>query len=248
VETEAASLIYIVSMPLLRKPADAPARGEGGERKTSTRLDLPSALAALGRRREIPAGTVLFREGEPAESCFLLERGEVALRRVSRRGEELEIARIAEGEWFGEVVLFSARDYPARAVTVRDGAVAEFSRSAVLSSPDREVPAFFLDLLARKCLALNRRIDQLTVMDARERLASYILGRCPGGRAGCAGEGKACVFALPAKKREIALELGMVPETLSRTFRQMEAEGLFMVRGPSIEIPSCAALRGILED
>jgi CRP-like cAMP-binding protein len=248
VETGAASLIYIVSMPLLRKPADAPIRDEGGERIASSRSGLPAALAALGRRREVSAGTVLFREGDRAESCFLLERGEVALRRVSRRGEEVEIARIAGGEWFGEVVLFSARDYPARAVAVKDGAVVEFSRSAVLSSPDREVAAFFLDLLARKCLALNRRIDQLTVMDARERLASYILGRCPGARSGCAGNGTACVFALPAKKREIALELGMVPETLSRTFRQMEAEGLFKVRGPTIEIPSCARLRGILED
>jgi CRP-like cAMP-binding protein len=245
-------LIYIVNMPLLKKPADAPTGDPPGDQPgggiASSLFGLPAALAALGRRREFPAGAVLFREGERAESCFLLERGEVALRRVSRRGEEVEIARIAIGEWFGEAVLFSARDYPAQAVAIRDGAVVEFSRSAVLSSPDREVPAFFLDLLARKCLALNRRIDQLTVMDARERLASYILGRCPGARAGCAGDRKACVFALPAKKREIALELGMVPETLSRTFRQMEAEGLFRVRGPTIEIPSCARLRGILEE
>jgi CRP-like cAMP-binding protein len=235
-------------MALLKKPDDDATGDPPGGGMEITRLGLPAALAALGLRREFPAGTVLFREGERAESCFLVERGEVALRRVSRRGEETEIARIAGGEWFGEAALFAARDYPARAVAVRDSAIVEFARSAVLSSPDREVPAFFLELLARKCLALNRRIDQLTVMDARERLASYILGRCPGARAGCAGDRKACVFALPAKKREIALELGMVPETLSRTFRQMEGEGLFKVRGSTIEIPSCSRLRGILED
>jgi CRP/FNR family transcriptional regulator len=212
------------------------------------RSGLPAGLASLGLGRELPAGAVLFREGEPAESCFLLERGEVALRRVSRKGEEVEIARIPPGEWFGEVVLFAARDYPARAVAIADCAVLELRRSAVLASADLEVSAFFLSLLARKCLALNRRIDQLTVMDARERLASFILGQCPGARGGCEGERSACVFALPRKKREIALELGMVPETLSRTFRQMEGEGLFKVRGSRIEIPSCARLRGLLEE
>jgi CRP-like cAMP-binding protein len=209
---------------------------------------MPHALTSIGLRRDAPAGTVLFREGDSAESCFLLERGEVALRRVSRRGEEVEIARIAPGEWFGEVVLFAARDYPAMAVAVKDSEVMELRRSAVLASADREVSSFFLALLARKCLALNRRIDQLTVMDARERLASYILGRCPLARAGCEGGKSACVFSLPAKKRDIALELGMVPETLSRTFRQMEAEGLFKVRGPRIEIPSCSRLRELVEE
>lgn len=209
---------------------------------------MPPALTSIGLRRGVPAGTVLFREGDGAESCFLLERGEVALRRVSRRGEEVEIARIAPGEWFGEVVLFAARDYPAMAVAVKDSEVLELRRSAVLASADREVASFFLALLARKCLALNRRIDQLTVMDARERLASYILAQCPLARSGCEGGKSACVFSLPAKKRDIALELGMVPETLSRTFRQMEAEGLFKVRGPRIEIPSCSRLRELVEE
>jgi len=233
-------------MALMRKPEDpSPPR-------RSAQDAMPPALASLGLRREAAAGEVLFREGEGAECCYLLESGEVALRRVSRRGEEVEIARIVPGEWFGEVVLFAARDYPARAVAVRDSVAIEFKRSALRFASEPEAASFFLSLLARKCLALNRRIDQLTVMDARERLASYILGQCPragaGARSDCDGCGSACVFALPAKKREIALELGMVPETLSRTFRQMEAEGLFKVRGSRIEIPSCAALRELLED
>jgi hypothetical protein len=40
----------------------------------------------------------------------------------------------------------------------------------------------------------------------------------------------------------------MTPETLSRTFRRMEAEGLFKVKGALIEIPSCSRLRGIAEE
>lgn len=223
-------------MPLLnRHDAERPPEGE-----------VPPALAALGLRRRVGAGALLFRQEEEAESCFLLEEGEVALRRLSTAGDEVEIARVGPGQWFGETILFAARAYPAQAVAVLDSSLLEFRRSAILSSPEPAVSSFFLSLLARKCLSLNRRIEELTIMDARERLARFIVGLCPGHRAGCRGGREACSFPLPRKKREIAAELGMAPETLSRALRQMEEEGYIRVAGPRIEIPSCDRLTGLI--
>jgi len=228
---------YNGRMPLIRKPEET--REEG---------PIPAVLASLGIRREIEAGTLLFRQGEIAERCFFLERGEVALRRVSRKGAEVEIARIAEGEWFAEAALFAGREFPAQAVAVKDCVALEFGRSAILAFSDPVTASFFLSLLARKCLALNARIDQLTAMEARERVAGFLLGLCPGSRSGCEGSRKPCSFTLPKKKREIASELGMSPETLSRALRRMEDEGYLRIRGPMVEIPSCELLRGIAED
>jgi CRP/FNR family transcriptional regulator, dissimilatory nitrate respiration regulator len=229
-------------MPLIRKPDE-------GRREAP----IPAALASLGFRREVAAGSLVFRQDEEAERCFLLERGEVALRRTTRKGAEVEVARIAEGEWFAEAVLFAGRRYPAAAAAVRDCLVLEFRRSDVLSSPEPGVASFFLSLLARKCLALNARIDQLTAMDARERIAGFALGLCPGASSrgegsGCEGSGGPCAFSLPKKKREIAAELGMSPETLSRALRRMEEEGYLRVRGSRVEVPSCARLRSLVEE
>lgn len=209
---------------------------------------IPPALAAIGISRAAPEGTMLFQQRENAESCFYLVRGEVALRRLSGSGDDVEVARIAAGDWFGEVILFAALSFPAQAIAVRECELLEFRRDSVLASRDPAVSAFFLRLLARKCLGLNKRIEELTIMDARERLARYIIGLCPGRAAGCQGGKTACSFPLPKKKREIALELGMAPETLSRTFRQLEEEGRIKVTGARIEIPSCDALRSFIED
>jgi CRP/FNR family transcriptional regulator, dissimilatory nitrate respiration regulator len=224
-------------MPLLSMPD--PERKTGG---------LPAALTELGQRRKVAAGILLFRQEEPAESCFLLERGEMALRRLSRSGGEVELARIGEGEWCGEVILFASRSFPAQALAVKDCTVLEFRRSAILSSRDPEVSSFFLALLARKCLTLNQRIEQLTTMDVRERLARFVIGLCPGHQGGCQGGKSACSFPLPKKKREIALELGMAAETLSRTLRQMEEEGYIKVNGARVEVPSCDRLLSLIED
>jgi CRP/FNR family transcriptional regulator, dissimilatory nitrate respiration regulator len=229
---------------------------------------MPPELAQRGRRRAVKAATILFFQDERAESCFFLERGEIALRRLSRAGDEVEIGRVGPGEWFGEVILFASGDYPAQAVAVSDCELLEFSREAALSANTPGGQRFFLNLLARKCLTLNRRIEELTIMDARERLARYVLGLCPGFKKGCPGKAddrprrllgtspaeakvdapKACVLCLPKKKREIALELGMAPETLSRTLRQLEEEGYIKVSGSTLEVFSCAYLRKFIEE
>jgi CRP/FNR family transcriptional regulator, dissimilatory nitrate respiration regulator len=209
---------------------------------------IPSALATLGQRRRVAAGTILFQQKTPAESCFLLEDGEIALRRLSLAGDEVEIARLGGGDWFGEIVLFADRAYPAQAIAVQESNVLEFHRSSVLACGDPSVFSYFLGLLARKCLFLNRRIEQLTIMDTRERLARYIVGLCPGRQAGCDGGKVACSVPLPKKKREIAAELGMAPETLSRTLRQMQDEGYVKVIGSRVDVPSCVKLQSLIQD
>jgi len=206
---------------------------------------LPQALVDLGLRRELPGGGCVFRQGEEAKSCFYLERGEVLLRKLSRSGAEVEIGRLAEGDWFGEAVLFASGLYPADAFASRDSTLMEFRREAIVPARDPSVATYFLSLLAGKCLSLNRRIEVLTIMDSRERLARFILSLCPGRLSGCEGGGKDCSVPLPRRKREIALELGMAPETLSRCLRQFEEEGLIRVRGMAVEIPSCPALMDV---
>jgi CRP/FNR family transcriptional regulator len=209
---------------------------------------LPPGLAGIGRRREARADSLLFQQDEPAASCFYVESGEIAMRRISRGGSEIEIARAGPGEWCGEVILFAGNSYPAQAVATRDSRVVEFRRADILGKAEPEVSAFFLSLLARKCLKLNGRIEQLTIMDSRERLARYVLGLCPGRASACSGGGGPCSIPLPKKKREIAAELGMTPETLSRALRQMQDEGYIRIDGPRIEVPSCDRLLELVEN
>lgn len=208
---------------------------------------LPQALLDLGLRRELPDGGCVFRQGDEARSCFYLERGEVLLRKLSRSGAEVEIGRLSEGDWFGEAVLFASGLYPADAFASKDCVLMEFRKEAIVPARDPSVATYFLCLLAGKCLSLNRRIEVLAIMDTRERLARFILSLCPGRFSGCEGGGLACSVPLPRRKREIALELGMAPETLSRGLRQLEEEGLIRVRGMAVEIPSCSALMEVAE-
>jgi cyclic nucleotide-binding protein len=80
------------------------------------------ALAGFRRRHSVfqyqtfPAGELVYREGDPADSVYFIEDGAVEVSR-DRYGEKQSIARLGAGEYFGEMSLLA--DQPNRSATVR---------------------------------------------------------------------------------------------------------------------------------
>jgi CRP/FNR family transcriptional regulator, dissimilatory nitrate respiration regulator len=209
----------------------------------------PPSIRALGLAQDLPAGSLLFSQGERADRFYHLESGEIRLFRTGRDDSEVELSRIRPGQWFGEVVLFAARAYPACARAESDSRVLRYLNRDLspLLERDGQASAFFLRLLAEKCLSLSARLQELTVMPVRERFLRYLFRLCGSAGSACPGSGP-CVFALPKRKLAIAAELGIVPETLSRSIKALEAEGLIAVSASKVTVKDCARLRSELAD
>ena len=73
------------------------------------------AVAALAREVEAPAGTVLMREGEPADTFYLIVEGTV---HVERAGWPLR--SMASGGFLGEIALMEAGERTATATCATD--------------------------------------------------------------------------------------------------------------------------------
>jgi aquaporin Z len=52
-----------------------------------------------------PAGTVVMRQGEPANAAYVIERGELEVRMHTASGEDVLLARLGPGDWVGEMAL-----------------------------------------------------------------------------------------------------------------------------------------------
>ncbi len=70
----------------------------------------PGALGKLFR-----PGEVIFQEGEPGDSMFIIQEGEVEIY-LERNGQEVPLKLCREGEFLGEMALFNGG---ARAVNAR---------------------------------------------------------------------------------------------------------------------------------
>lgn len=76
------------------------------------------ALLAELTRRELRSDELIFEQGQPSESIFLIESGIVSVSRNASDGSTVEVARLGPGQYFGEEASDGAlRHATARALT-----------------------------------------------------------------------------------------------------------------------------------
>jgi thioredoxin reductase (NADPH) len=88
-------------------------------------------LTAIGRTREVSAGTCLFEAGTRHASLFVVESGELELVRPSGETDTL-LAVLGPGGFTGEANLLSGRPSLARAAVTRPGRVIEVDHERLL--------------------------------------------------------------------------------------------------------------------
>jgi CRP-like cAMP-binding protein len=93
------------------------------------------AVLALGVRRTLAAGAVLFRLGEPAEQLYLITRGRIALTlpmHVLGRNEDILVEERLPGETIGWSALIPPHRFTLKATAPLETEVLSFSRVALL--------------------------------------------------------------------------------------------------------------------
>jgi len=198
-------------------------------------------LARLAVPKSYSAGSPIFAEGEEGRGFYVVESGAVKVFKLSASGREQVIHHLGPGEAFAEVALFAGRTYPASATALTPARCLFFPKEAFLAAIAAK-PALALNMITTLALRLRgfaQLVETLTLKDAASRLAAYLLGLCreQGGRQ----------LSLPATKGELAAQLGIAQETLSRTLRRLKDDGLIQVSGRRITILEPARLEEVAE-
>jgi DNA-binding NtrC family response regulator len=120
-------------------------------------------LLDRSRVRELRAGTLLFEEGEPGASAFLLLKGRIAVRRWIGDEETVLIALRGPLEWIGEIALLEDAGRSASASAQDDIRVLEVPREAFLEVLARHGEAG-LDLL--RCVSERLRESDSVLIEA----------------------------------------------------------------------------------
>ncbi len=78
-------------------------------------------LSAVTVEKEFKENEVIFEEGDSGDSLYLVKEGEVAIRKLADTvsGVEKTIARIGEGDFFGEMALFDNKPRSATAYALK---------------------------------------------------------------------------------------------------------------------------------
>lgn len=193
--------------------------------------DQMNRIVSIAVAREFARGETIFWEGDPGDGFYVGMSGQVKIFKVSPEGREKILHIFGPGEPFGEVPVFSGRSFPANAEALVKSRLLFFPRAAFVDLITRN-PAIALNLLAVLSMRLRQftvQIENLSLKEVPERLAGYLIF--------LAGEQEAAdTVTLEISKGQLASLLGTIPETLSRIFNKMSADGLIEVDGRTIHL------------
>src|SRR6476620_10529787 len=104
-------------------------------------------LCSLVATETFLAGARLFRAGDPGDALYLIQSGRVQIRLGDTEGNEIVLADLRSGEFFGELALLDGKPRSADAVVVEEASLAILSRAMFLSLMEAR-PAIALPLLS----------------------------------------------------------------------------------------------------
>jgi CRP/FNR family transcriptional regulator len=197
-------------------------------------------LARVAVDRAFARTQVIFTEGDAADGFYVVASGRVKIYKLSVDGKEQILHIYGTGQPFGEVPVFSGGRFPANAQAVSDSRLLFFPRDRVVSliEANPQLAVNMLAVLSRRLREFTVQIENLSLKEVPGRLASYLLYLS-------AEQNNCDRVELEISKGQLASLLGTIPETLSRIFSRMSADGLIQVAGPVIHIADRQGLRAL---
>ncbi len=130
-------------------------------------------LAGRMRRRKYAAGDVLFQQGDPGGSCYVVIAGSVDVL-VDAGGRHELAARLDVGTTFGELTILGLENRTATCVAAVETTVLELERAAceALLAERTPVARKFLGVLTRNLVLRLRHADRRRLRATREGRAS----------------------------------------------------------------------------
>lgn len=205
--------------------------------------DVGKLAGIVQRRKPVSRGTHLFQAGQRFSSIYAVRTGAVKTSTLMANGDEHISGFHLPGEVIGLDAIVS-RDHPSTAVALETASVCEIPYVELENLSDR-TPALqrqLMRIMSRELLAEQGTNHLLTRRSAEQRLAVVLLKFSE--RFASRGL-SAQRFRLPMSRLDLGNYLGLVPETMSRTFRRLEEQGLVSIAGKEIEIIDICAMQGL---
>lgn len=172
----------------------------------------------------------IYNLGEDSLGLFLISKGSVKLSKNTLQGKEVVMQILQEGQTFGEAGVLGQPKNLETATASTNSQIFFFPREKLVTLCESH-PTLFHSLLSslfHSLSQLHQVIENIGLHSAKEKVWSYLCQLSP--------EPNSRIVRLSAKKHEVALLLGLRPETLSRTLSEIEELGFIKMNHKQIEL------------
>ncbi len=192
-------------------------------------------LESISKKFSYTKNSILFYEKEIPSSLILLVEGVVKVYKTDLKNNEVIMHRFRATTLIAEMAVFGEIPFPASASFETDGSVIliDFKQFKAHFMEKPDVAFSLIKSLSKKVKNLEEMIDLNIVLDTTARLAKYLY------------ENRSILDEL--KNYQIAEDLHMTPETLSRALKKFSILGLLEKESNGYQIINPEGLRVLFE-
>jgi CRP/FNR family cyclic AMP-dependent transcriptional regulator len=199
--------------------------------------DVPAINRFLSycRIRTVPSKTVIIHAGDLPDVLYYIISGSVEVMIEDEEGNEMVLAYLNKGQFFGEMGLFY--EQPTRTAWVRTRGQCELAEMTYprFRQIAAESPGLIFELatqLATRLDRTNKKLGDLAFVDVTGRVAHAIMDLCGEPDAMTHPEG----MQIKVSRQELSRLVGCSREMAGRVLKVLEDQGLLRATGKTIVV------------
>lgn len=187
--------------------------------------DALRAIHESATRRQVVAGEVVFRQGDPADALYIVAFGRLRASQTTADGQQVIIRYIGPGEVAGYATLSRGEAHPGTVAAVDDSRLLGWTRAAITQLMERHpvVAMNAVAMLGARYHEMQVRLRELSTEKVERRIAHTLLRLAE--RAGRRSK-LGIEIAFPLTRQDLAEMSGTTLHTVSRTLSGWENTGI----------------------
>jgi len=185
--------------------------------------------------KEVPSKTTLIHAGDPSDSLYYIIQGSVSVVIEDVELNEIVLAYLNPGDFFGEMGLFEKDTKRSAWVVSRTNcqlAVIHYSQFMTLARENPEILFQLSAQLANRLRNTSRKVSSLAFLDVSGRIAHALLDLCKQPDAMTHPDG----MQIKVTRQELARIVGCSREMAGRVLKTMEEDGLITASGKTVVV------------
>ncbi|HLR20540.1 MAG TPA: Crp/Fnr family transcriptional regulator [Tissierellaceae bacterium] len=180
-------------------------------------------VAKITTERTYKKGQMIYMAGDRGEKLYVIHLGRVKINRFTESGKEQVIRVLGPGEFMGELSLFSPANMTDNAEVLEDTTmcVIDGNNLKELMKQYPDISFKIIEEISKRLETAEELIENISLSSVEKRLSQTLLNM--------AGEGKE--INLKMRKGDLASQIGMSQETLSRKLSAFQELGIIELVG-----------------
>jgi len=183
------------------------------------------------------AKQLIIKEGDPSNDLYYIISGSVTVMIEDSKGNEIVLAYLNAGEFFGEIGLFSEANNSNRTAFVRAKSKSDIAKISYekLQSLHTIFPELLFSIASQMAMRLrrtSRKVSDLAFTDVKGRVARTLLDLCKEPDAMTHPDG----MQIRITRQELGRIVGCSREMVGRVLKSLEEDHLISVSGKTMVI------------